>query len=224
MERITGGELVPGARLPSEHELMNRFEVSRVTVRQAFGCLQELGLIESKQGKGHFVKRFKAVQNLERLQSFGEMMLPFGMETHSDVIELLEVPADSDVAQSLQLTTGDPVTRIARCRVAGNVTVSLDISYFPVSLGRKIQSLDLTNKDIFLLLENTVGVALGYSDLQIDVVPARQEYFSYLNLNQGDSVIRIRRTTHDINGLPIDHEYIYSPLETMQFSIRLARW
>lgn len=203
---------------------MDRFEVSRVTVRQAFNCLQELGLIESLQGKGHFVRHFKANHNLERLQSFGEMMMPFGVETHSDVIELLEVPASSDVANALQLTPGDPVTRIARNRVAGGSTVSLDISYFPLSLGRKIQSLDLTHEDIFLLLENKVGLALGYSDLQIDVVPAKDKHRSCLNLSKNDPVIRIRRLTHDINGTPIDYEYIYTPPENMQFSIRVARW
>ncbi len=183
-----------------------------------------MGLIESQQGKGHFVKQLKATHDLERLQSFGEMMMPFGVETHSDVIELLEVPADSEIAKALQLTPGDPVTRIARNRVAGGAVVSLDISYFPVSLGRKIQSLDLTHKDIFLLLENTVGIALGYSDLQIDFVAAKDNHIAFLNLEPGDSVIRIRRLTHDINGAPIDYEYIYTPPQNMQFSIRVARW
>ncbi len=82
---------------------MDRFEVSRVTARQAINHLQGLGLVDSRQGKGHFVKKIQAINHLERLQSFGEMMNPLGVETHSDVIELLEIPASNDVAKALKL-------------------------------------------------------------------------------------------------------------------------
>jgi GntR family transcriptional regulator len=97
-ERIAQGEYGRGAQLPSEHDLMARFEVSRVTARQALDDLRRLGIVESRRGKGHFVSRLTAVHSLERLQSFGEMMAPLGVATHSNIIELLETPATKEVA------------------------------------------------------------------------------------------------------------------------------
>lgn len=44
----------PGDRLPSERELAERFQVSRVTVRQALSVLQAMGVIESRVGDGTF--------------------------------------------------------------------------------------------------------------------------------------------------------------------------
>ena len=152
------------------------------------------------------------------------MMMPLGLETHSDIIELIEIPADSDVAKALHLDKGELVTRIVRCRVAGTTIVSLDISYFPVSLGRKLQNYNLIKNDIFILLENYIGTSLGYADLEIDITTVDEKYMRLLKLKNNQPVNRIRRLTYDINGTPIDYEYIYSPLDTMQFKIRLARW
>ncbi|UFQ14298.1 MULTISPECIES: FadR/GntR family transcriptional regulator [Streptomyces] len=49
-ERILSGELPPGARLPGERELVQRFGVGRSTVREALRVLQSTGLIRSRPG------------------------------------------------------------------------------------------------------------------------------------------------------------------------------
>lgn len=53
---ISSGELQAGDRLPSERELAGRFQVSRVTVRQALSVLEAMGLIESRIGHGTFAR------------------------------------------------------------------------------------------------------------------------------------------------------------------------
>jgi DNA-binding GntR family transcriptional regulator len=54
---IESGELQPGDVLPSEAALVERYGVSRGTARQALADLEGAGLIESKHGKGRFVRR-----------------------------------------------------------------------------------------------------------------------------------------------------------------------
>ena len=54
-ERILSGELVPGAKLPSEAELIAEYAVSRTVVREAVLRLQTEGLVETFQGRGSFV-------------------------------------------------------------------------------------------------------------------------------------------------------------------------
>jgi GntR family transcriptional regulator len=53
---MTSGELGPGARLPSEHELVEAYGVARGTARQAIVQLRSEGLIESVHGVGSFVR------------------------------------------------------------------------------------------------------------------------------------------------------------------------
>jgi len=49
--QILRGELKPGEALPTETEIANRFEISRMTVRRAISELISAGMVYSQQGK-----------------------------------------------------------------------------------------------------------------------------------------------------------------------------
>ncbi|MFF4695803.1 GntR family transcriptional regulator [Streptomyces chattanoogensis] len=55
-EAILSGEFQAGAPLPSEAQLIERYKVSRPTVRNAVAALRAEGLIEVHHGKGSFVR------------------------------------------------------------------------------------------------------------------------------------------------------------------------
>ncbi|MBQ0868290.1 GntR family transcriptional regulator [Streptomyces sp. RK75] len=55
-DAILSGEFEPGAPLPSEAHLIDRYNVSRPTVRNAIAALRAEGLIEVIHGKGSFVR------------------------------------------------------------------------------------------------------------------------------------------------------------------------
>lgn len=57
---IRDGQMQPGQRLPTEGALVERFGVSRTVVREALSRLKTLGLIESRQGSGAYVKQAPA--------------------------------------------------------------------------------------------------------------------------------------------------------------------
>jgi GntR family transcriptional repressor for pyruvate dehydrogenase complex len=52
---IRGGNLKPGEKLPTEQELIARFDVSRTVIREAMASLRSEGLVNSRQGSGVFV-------------------------------------------------------------------------------------------------------------------------------------------------------------------------
>ena len=54
-DRILTGLYQPGDQLPSEHQLMSEFKVSRITARRAIANLTQQGLVTVRWGKGGFV-------------------------------------------------------------------------------------------------------------------------------------------------------------------------
>ncbi len=222
--QISDGTFPRGAQLPSEHEIMARFEVSRVTARQAFDELRASGVVEARRGKGYFVSGLFATASLERLQSFGEMMAPLGVETHSDVLELREIPADRSVAEALRVDVGSDVVHMARARKAGSTLISLDIGYLPLAVGRKLMLLDLSRQDVFLLMEKRLDIEIGYADLTLSVDEVPNTLAPLLAVKPKDCVLCLKRLTLSNSGEPLMFERIYARLDVLQFRLRVPRW
>jgi GntR family transcriptional regulator len=53
--RIASGELAPGTRLRSEHDLAAHYGRAYGTIRKAMALLRDRGLIETKHGRGTYV-------------------------------------------------------------------------------------------------------------------------------------------------------------------------
>ena len=63
--RLESGELKPGDRVESEHQLCAHFRVSRQTVRHAIALLEEEGIVERRRGSGTYIKATVNVQEKE---------------------------------------------------------------------------------------------------------------------------------------------------------------
>lgn len=220
---ILDGSYAPHSRMPSESELQNMFEVSRITIRQALGDLQKEGLIFKVHGKGSFVSQPKTVQNITSLQGFGEAMSNEGHEIVNRVVSFGFVPATAEVASRLALEQGERVAEIHRVRLLDRVPTSYEITFLPEALGKKLQRADLATRDIFLILENDCGIKLGSADLGIDAIAAQGKIAQQLEIKRDAPILRVKRLTHDSAGQPIDYEYLYFKGGNFQYRLRVDR-
>jgi GntR family transcriptional repressor for pyruvate dehydrogenase complex len=83
-ELIAAGRIKPGDRLPPERELAELFKASRNSVRDAIRVLEQMGLIESRQGDGTYVRSVSAEELAEPLA----LML---LQSRTQMRELWEV-------------------------------------------------------------------------------------------------------------------------------------
>ncbi|MDN3919838.1 GntR family transcriptional regulator [Roseateles violae] len=222
-ERIVRGVLRPNDRVPSESELMLQYGVSRITVRQALGDLQHARMIFKVAGKGSFVAAPKPFQDLDRLQGFAEAMNASGHRTFNRLLQLRAEPASAAVARALALPRGTLVTALQRVRYLDDRPVSVDFSWLPLSLGSRLRREDLSNRDIFAMLETELATPLGHAELAIDAVPAPADIAARLDLATGMPVLHIERLTHDRDGRPVDHEHLYCRSDHFQYRLRLHR-
>jgi DNA-binding FadR family transcriptional regulator len=72
---ITGGELQPGDSLPSERELMQRFGVGRLPIREAMQSLASLGLITISHGERARVRELTARSLMKQVETAAQIML-----------------------------------------------------------------------------------------------------------------------------------------------------
>lgn len=220
--KILDGSYAVHERLPSENELMNQFEVSRITIRQALRDLYNEGLVFSAQGKGTYVSKPKAVQNVQRLQGFGEAMGAQGYEATARVLGIQQRKPPKAVANALNLATSADVVEVKRVRYLDREAICVENSYFVLEIGQRLLGLDLSG-DIFPLLENSFGIALGMANIAIDATVADEETCRLLNLQAAEPILRVERLTHDRSGKPIDFEYLCYRGDAFKYQFRVER-
>lgn len=122
---VSGGD--PGSPTPSERELVHRFGVARMTVRQAMDALVVEGLLERIPGRGTFVARPRRVAS--RVTGFTEEMVRRGMLGESQTLLARREQAGPGVARALGLTEGDAVIHWRRLRRADGVPMCVEDAY-----------------------------------------------------------------------------------------------
>ena len=222
-QRILDGTYQPHQQMPSESELIKAFSVSRITVRQALGDLQRAGLVFKIHGKGTYVSKPKAFQNIGQLQGFGEAMSRMGYETFSQVVSIKTLSAGRVVGAKLKVKEREQITELRRVRYLNREPISLDVTYVPKAIGERLAKEDLANRDIFLILENDYGLSLGQAELQIEAMLADTALSRLLKVEESAPVLRIERLTFTTEGQPLDFEYLYYRGDAFQYQLRIER-
>lgn len=122
---VTGN--APGSPAPSERELVHRFGVARMTVRQAMDALVVEGLLERIPGRGTFVARPRRMPS--PISGFNEEMMRRGLLAESQTLLARLEQAGPGVARALHLTEGDPVIHWRRLRRADASPMCLEDAY-----------------------------------------------------------------------------------------------
>ena len=220
---ISAGILLTGSQLPPEDRLIERFGVSRTTVRKAIENLVARGLVEIRRGKGTFVAQPKIMQELTELTGFVEDMQALGRVATAQLLDKEIVPADVEVARQLALPSGTLVMRIRRVRLADGVAMSLDETYLPREIGEKIVTHDLDVEPIFTLLEDKYNLPLIEAEYRLEAVTAAPDIAAALAVAPGSAVFMIERTSYTEGHQAIDYERLHYRGDLISFVTRLAR-
>lgn len=129
---ISSGLLKPGDTLPSEMELCQSFSISRSTVRQAIGGLEEEGLVTRHQGKGTFVAEPKLHRRGENIYSFTAEAAAMGKQASSTLLSFQVIHPSAEVQRMLELQSSEvEVYCFTRIRRVDDIPFLLETSYYP---------------------------------------------------------------------------------------------
>lgn len=133
-QNINDGIYKAGDKLPTEEQLSSRFGVNRHTLRRAIALLKSEGLLRVDQGRGTFVSSAIIRYPIGKRVRYNETLKAQGHEASFKVLRSLEIPAESAVAEALEIKVGTPVALIERLGLADSQPISVSTNYFPLSL------------------------------------------------------------------------------------------
>lgn len=201
---ITSGEWPPGIKLASERELTDQLGVSRVTVRNAIQALEEDGLVYRVHGKGTFVAKPKMEMNVHDLISFTSSMLRRGIQPSARVLEFSRIPAGRKVADALEVELGHQVYRVRRLRLANNLPLVIELSFFPRDLCSRLEEVDLAAASIYHVLYEEMGIQCKKVHQSLEAAAATEEEAEILAVEPGFPLMLVERLSYNADGRVVE--------------------
>ena len=222
---IKTSNLRAGDRLPTEVELSEQLDISRLTLREAMNTLKNEGVIRSVQGKGTFVTcNYDYIANtLNTNNGITEMIEVSGYTPGVASFEKRLVQADCLTAKGLKIEKGTDVVMCARIRLADGVPVVYSKDFISPRLTSEF--LKVTDKEISLyaFIEETCGIDIGVSTTELVPTLADEEKSKLLNVPVDSPLMEIRATVNDILGEPLLYAIEYLRPDKFKFLVLRRR-
>lgn len=204
VEQIDRGDLMPGDFIPSERELSEEFEISRMTVRQALLELVNEGRLVREKGKGTFVAEPKISQGLLKLTSFSEDMISRGMKPGAYVVDVTVKKVTPVVQKRLHMKADDSALIVTRLRMADDKPMALETTHLPLSRFSGLEQQDFNNMSIYQYIKEHYGIVTAFASQTIEVGLPNGSEAKLLDTHADAPILLIERVTFDEHRVPIE--------------------
>ena len=195
-QEIVADRLAPGARLPSEGELAERWGVSLAPVRQALFDLAAEGYLDRRRGRGTFVRQSKFEEKLSILSSFSGSHGQHGERPELVMFVLRPRARAREVVAALGVRARKLVLirRLAHLEASPVALLSayLDPARFP-----GIEKRELEGGSLYRTFASVYGVELVRAESVIEAVHAGDDEAAPLGVATGAMVLRADSVTFD---------------------------
>jgi GntR family transcriptional regulator len=201
---VKANKLKEGQVFCSEGDIARVLGISKMPVRQAFQKLRSEGLLVIAKGKRPVVGSGRVPWNFQQLRGFSEEMRRRGLVPSARLLSLdLQEPA-LDVAQALNLASGERVYAIQRLRFVNEEAVAVVTSYLPARIFAGIEKQDLEKRSLYEIFERIYHRKLERAEEVIGAIVANESDAEVLQTTVGSALLLIKETTYDSQNVAIE--------------------
>lgn len=205
----------PEDELPTEHEVIAQFGVSRITVRRALDQMIADGVIYRPRSRGRLRwAPVKVKQQINRLRGFfADDALASGHHPSTRVLEFAQ-GSWPHATRFLGLAEGAQCYRISRVHESDGSPLSYQVSWIPCHVCPAMSLSDLSGS-LLQMLENRCGVTVGHAEQRLVAREATTEEIGLLQLPPRSHVFEIDRVSYAPDGTAV--EYFTSVLDATRY-------
>ena len=220
LRRLAEQELQPGSPIPSEWDLADRYQVSRITVRAAVGQLVAEGLLTRAKGRGTFTARRRLDVQLY-LESFTDDMRKRGMTPATEVLSLDEAVPPEAAASALDLPARERAYQLVRLRRADGIPLAVERGWYNPRIVPELRRHDLSTS-LYTLIADTYGVQLDHAKQTVWAESADTDTAKLLGVRKGSSLLVFRRVASSL-GRPVEDMTSWYRGDLYQVTMQLDR-
>lgn len=198
-ENIESGEWPQNAKVPSENELTQQFDVSRMTARRALQELTAQGILVRSQGAGTFVATFKSQSSLLKIRNISDEISERGHQHKAKKLLLQSIAVTDELAILLNLKNNEDVYYSEILHFENDEPIQLEQRYVNASL---VPEYLLQNFTEITSHEYLSSVApLTEATHEVEAVLAEQHICQLLYIEESAPCLQVRRRTWSKQGI-----------------------
>lgn len=220
---IEHGVYMEGDCIPTQLQLAEKYNVSRITVRDAINELIHMGLLYTKQGKGTFVApKSHLSYPAMRSRSFSGEIKHAGMSVTTQVLALEHCIADIRLCNAFGMKEGFPLVRLSRLRSIGGFRTLVSTSYLDAERFREIDFLkeDFGTHSLYETLIQRTGLVISGTEEEFRAVKCPAYIAKLLELSEDEPVIYVKRSTFDAQGRCFEWSEQYERTDRFGIKVR----
>jgi len=201
---VREGTLPPGTQLPPERVVCEHVNVSKMTLRQAYGLLEREGLIESRRGVGTVVCRPRVDKKLPEMLSFSEEMAGRGQSASSRLLSFAVTDPSFAAREFLNLSEQQKVYEIQRLRMADGQPIAIERVELPAAWLPNLERYNLEERSLYRVLEEHYGIRLASCREEISAVIPDRNQRKLLGIDRPLALLVIKRQSYAANASPLE--------------------
>jgi GntR family transcriptional regulator len=220
IEKIQSGELIPGDKLKTENELTEEYKVSRATIRHALDELETEEIIKRRRGVGTIVREKKVKKELMKLSGFSSMMVSRGMKPQTKILGLEVVETPMRVRECSENQESSTSWLIKRLLIADDKPIGIQELYIPTEYTFSPDEL-FGMKSFYELMAEKHNIKPSFGKETLTAKSAKKAEASLMQINEGDALLDIWRTTFDESGKTFEVCHILYIADRYEYQIKL---
>ncbi|GMX63003.1 MULTISPECIES: GntR family transcriptional regulator [Paenibacillus] len=200
---IQEGKYKPDEQIPTEAELCDIYQVSRITIRKAIEELVKDGTLTRIQRKGTFVTSSKFQNELLSVSGFSEFSHQLGMIPNSRTLRSEVIPATADMAERLQIEEGSPVLELERLMYVNERPLFYDLAHYPLTRFPDLEKKIARDESTYKILKQDYETEIDSNDKIINVIGATKDLAKALECDVGANLFRIVKIAYDSHDRPV---------------------
>ncbi len=222
--QITSGEFKINAQIPSERELGEKYNVSRITVRQAIAMAEREHLLTRVHGVGTFVTNPKIRQELNVISSFQSTVEQLGLIASTKILKSKIITSDFQLSRLLNLEIMEKILNMQLLGSGDNSPIVFYNTYFSYHLGLEMERFAKTmieNKLPFSTLDiykNISDFRPTHTEQTFESTLANVELAAVLKIPEGFPLLKVTSIVYQ-HQQPLEYKEAYYKGDMYKFFI-----